>query len=554
MLGFEPSELVGRPSTDFIHDEDRERVSGRITSASATASESVAVQFRMLAKDGTFRLVEAVVADQRNRPSVGGFVASIRDVTERTMAAQELLQTQESFRVLFQQHPHAMWVFDLDTLQFLEVNHCATENYGYTREEFLSMTIADIRPDEDARRLMNYMRVERPARNHTGIWRHRKKSGEIIDVEVTTHTLQFRGRNSGLVMAQDVTERVRLEQQLREHALHDPLTGLPNRSLLLDRIDRLNAQATRSGVAVTVLCLNLDNFKLVNETYGHDVGDGLIRTVGQRLVDSLPEADTVGHVAGHEFAILASPPVLQTTPEEMAQKVLDLIGSEPFCVDGYELNVTTSVGFVVGNAAEGAELIQKADTALKLAKAEGGNRYVVFAREMQTAADERIQLTIDLREALGAGQLEVFYQPVVALKDLSVIGVESLVRWHHPTLGLVSPARFSPLAEETGMIGDIGKFVIRQACQQAKSWQRQHKKLTVAVNVSVFQLRSDGFVADVRDALECNDLNPGSLVLEITESILINNPQTALTRLGALKELGVRLAIDDFGTGYSSLS
>ena len=179
-------------------------------------------EFRMLAKDGTFRLVEAVVADQSGRSSVGGLVANIRDITERTKAARELQRSRESFRVLFEQHPHPMWVYDLETLRFLEVNECATERYGYTRDEFLSMTIADIRPEEDARRLMNYLRVERPNLSYAGIWRHRTKSGEIIDVEVATHTLEFRGRRGGLVMAQDVTERVRLERQLRDHALHDP--------------------------------------------------------------------------------------------------------------------------------------------------------------------------------------------------------------------------------------------------------------------------------------------------------------------------------------------
>jgi len=554
MLGFEPSEFVGRPATEFIHDEDRERVSARIRSDASADSQGVAVQFHMHAKDGTLRLVEAVVADQRHRPSVGGFVASLRDITERTKAARDLQRSQESFRILFEQHPHPMWVYDLETLRFLEVNQCATERYGYTREEFLSMTIADIRPEEDARRLMNYLRVERPSLNYAGIWRHRTKSGEIIDVEVTTHALEFRGRRGGLVMAQDITERVRLEQQLRDHALHDLLTGLPNRSLLLDRVDRLNAQAKRSGTDVTVLCLSLDNLKLINDTYGHEIGDVLISRVADLLVDSFPEVDTVGRIGGHEFVMLALPAELDALPEAMAERVLEFVGSRPFEVDGHELQPRPSIGLVTGTAEEGGELIQNADTALKLAKAEGGDCYVVFAHEMQTAVDARKQLTIDLHASLGAAQFENFYQPVVRLKDLKVIGVEALVRWHHPMLGLIPPARFIPLAEETGIIRGIGRFVIRQACEQASLWHCQQKNLTVAVNVSVFQLRSDEFISDVRDALESRGLNPARLVLEVTESILINNPETALRRLRALKGLGVRLAIDDFGTGYSSLS
>lgn len=554
MLGFEPSELVGRATADFVHEDDKERVASRIRSDIAINSESVSLQFRMYTKSGHVRLVEAVLSDQRSRPSVGGFVGHVRDITERSKAAEELQRSQESFRVLFEQHPHPMWVYDLETLRFLEVNQCAIKNYGYTREEFLSMTIADIRPDEDASRLMKYMQTNRPILNHSGVWRHRTKDGEIISVDVTTHALDFRGHRSALVMAQDVTERVRLEQQLRDHALHDPLTGLPNRALLLDRVDRLNAQARRSDADVTVLCLNLDNFKLVNEAHGHEIGDGLIRAVGERLVNALREADTVGRVGGDEFVILAVPPVLDTPPEALAKKVLDLIGSQPFHVDGHELSVTTSIGITVGNGREGAELIQNADVALGLARDEGGNGFVVFAREMQAAVDQRVQMTMDLRHAVLDGQFETFYQPVVTVKDLSVVGVEALVRWHHPTLGQVPPVRFIPLAESTGLISDIGRIVLREACEQAKLWQRSHDGLTVSVNVSVFQLRSDEFIQDVRSALEESGLKPENLVLEVTESILINNPVTALERLLTLKELGVRLALDDFGTGYSSLS
>jgi diguanylate cyclase (GGDEF)-like protein/PAS domain S-box-containing protein len=554
MLGFQPGELIGQPTADFVHDEDRERVSARMRTDTATSSKSVSVHFRMLTKNNSFHLVEAVVADQRDRPSVSGFVVNLRDITERTKAARDLEYSQESFRVLFEQHPHPMWVYDRETLGFLEVNQCATEKYGYTREEFLSMVIMDIRPHEEARRLANFMRAERPNLDYAGIWRHRTKAGVIINMDVTTHELDFRGRRGILVMAQDVTERVRLEQQLRDHAFHDALTGLPNRSLLLDRVDQLNVQARRSNANATVICLNIDKFKLVNETYGRDIGDGLICAVGDRLVDSLREADTVGRVAADEFVILAAPPVLGANPDIVAQKILDLVGSKPFRVEGQILSVTASVGITVASAQTGGELIQNADAALKLAKAEGGNRYVVFAREMQAAVNERIQLSIDLRKATKSGQFENYYQPVVDVKSQNVIGVEALVRWRHPTLGLIPPLRFISLAEETGLIRDIGRLVLRQACEQLMRWQCEYPRLTVAVNVSVFQLRSDDFISDVRGALEWSGLRAESLVLEVTESILIDNPETALERLRALKNIGVRLAIDDFGTGYSSLS
>ena len=331
MLGFEPGGLVGRHWSEFIHDEDHFRVAARIRSGLVGTSKGVAVQFRMRAKDGTsFSLVEAVVADQRNRPSVGGWVASIRDITERTKAARDLQRSQESFQVLFEQHPHPMWVYDLETLRFLEVNQSATERYGYTRGEFLSMTIADIRPEEDARKLMDYLRVERPDLNYGGVWRHRTKRGEVIDVEVATHILTFRGRRGGLVMAQDITERVRLERQLREHTLHDSLTGLPNRTLVLDRLDRLSTQAARSGAEVTVLCLDLDQFKLVNEAYGRDVGDNLIRAGRGRLVRLAPRLRHRGHEpVRDEFVVLAIfAPVGQRPgpqPQLALERILEII-------------------------------------------------------------------------------------------------------------------------------------------------------------------------------------------------------------------------------------
>jgi len=249
-----------------------------------------------------------------------------------------------------------------------------------------------------------------------------------------------------------------------------------------------------------------------------------------------------------------APPVQEADPEEVARKILDLVQTRPFHLDGHDLTVTASVGINPGLGRDGGELIRNADVALRVAKELGGNRYSVFAQEMQTAVHERLVLAMDLREAIRTEQFETYYQPVVSLKDLSIIGVEALVRWQHPERGLLYPGQFIPLAEEVGLIGDIGNIVLRQACAQGARWQSQYKNLSVAVNVSVFQLRSSEFVSYVADALDGSHFDPQNLVLEITESVLINDPDTIVARLRSLKETGVRLAIDDFGTGYSSLS
>jgi diguanylate cyclase (GGDEF)-like protein/PAS domain S-box-containing protein len=478
----------------------------------------------------------------------------LQDITARVAANEELQRSNDKFRLLFEQHPHPMWVYDLETLHFLEVNRCAVEYYGYTREEFLSMRITDIRPSEDVPLLRKHLEVERTEPLQSGLWRHQTSGGAIVDVDVSSHVLDFNGRQGALVMAQDVTERCRLEQQLRDHALHDPLTGLPNRSLLIDRIEQLIAQAKRGEFMATVMCVNLDNFKLVNDAYGHDVGDGLLRAVSDRLVAALRAVDTVGRIGGDEFVILATPAGPASDPEMVAQKILDLIGSQPFHIDGHDLAITASVGINAGIGRGGVELIRNADVALVAAKAEGGNRLAVFAQAMQTAVHNRLELAMDLREAAARDQFECFYQPVVNLKELSIVGVEALVRWHHPERGLLHPAQFISLAEDVGVIGEIGNIVLRKACAQGAEWERRYKDLSVAVNVSVFQLRSNEFLFTVADALERSHFNPHNLILEITESVLIDDPDTIITRLRSLKEIGVRLAIDDFGTGYSSLS
>jgi diguanylate cyclase (GGDEF)-like protein/PAS domain S-box-containing protein len=478
----------------------------------------------------------------------------LQDITTRVEAIKDLQRSNNNFRLLFEQHPHPMWVYDPDTLRFVEVNKGATLQYGYSREEFLTMTIADIRPVEDVALLMDTVKDDRPELMRSGVWRHRTSAGDLLDVEISSHVLDFNGRAGVLVMAQDVTERCRLEQQLRDHALHDPLTGLPNRTLLLDRIDQLMAQAKRSEGTATAMCLTIDHFKLVNDAYGHDVGDGLLRALGERLVASLRAVDTVGRVGGDGFVILTAPPEPGAEPETVAQKMVELVRSEPFRIDGHELSITASVGINPGVGRNGVEYIRHADVALRVAKNQGGNRYAVFAQAMQTAVHERLELAMDLRDAVLTGQFECFYQPVVNLKDVAIVGVEALARWRHPERGLIPPDQFIPLAEEMGIIDEIGHFVLREACAQGARWQTQYEKLSVAVNVSVFQLRSNEFLSTVIDALERSHFNPENLILEITESVLINDPDTIITRLRSLKEIGVRLAIDDFGTGYSSLS
>ena len=355
-------------------------------------------------------------------------------------------------------------------------------------------------------------------------------------------------------MAQDVSERRRLERELRHQALHDPLTGLPNRLSVLERAEELLDQARHRGSEAALLFLDVDNFKEVNDSFGHIVGDELLQAVAVRLATDFAIADTIGRIGGDEFVVLVDDTSVLTDPQGLAKRLLELVRSTPFELEGRRLTVTASIGVATGNVCEASDLLRNADVALYQAKAEGKNRSAMFLPEMQSAVHERLEMAIDLHGALENNEIEVYYQPIVDIGDLKLCGTEALLRWHHPSLGWVSPERFIPLAEEIGVIDELGRWALHQACGHAAEWRRTHPWMTVAVNVSALQLSNDGFVDVVREVLRSSRLDPAALILEITESSLMSDADATVRRLRDLKALGVRLALDDFGTGFSSLS
>jgi diguanylate cyclase (GGDEF)-like protein len=342
--------------------------------------------------------------------------------------------------------------------------------------------------------------------------------------------------------------------ELLHQALHDGLTGLPNRALITDRVEQLLARSRRSGSAGAVLFVDLDEFKNVNDTLGHEAGDQLLQSVAARLTSGLRAVDTVGRLGGDEFVVLIDGEA-QTAPELVAERVLEVM-RHPFDLDGgpTPIMVTASVGIAAGLRTSGSELLRDADMALYGAKASGKNCYEVFQPEMETALRHRLEIELDLRSALNRDQFRLVYQPIYNLDDLSLVGVEALLRWDHPSLGVIEPDDFIPLLEASGQIVDVGRWVLTAACQQMASWHAHGSPLGVSVNVSARQLDDDVIVTDVRDALELSGLNPSTLTIEITETALMNNVDATARRLREIKELAVNLAIDDFGTGYSSLA
>jgi diguanylate cyclase (GGDEF)-like protein/PAS domain S-box-containing protein len=381
-----------------------------------------------------------------------------------------------------------------------------------------------------------------------GSWRH---------AESICTNLSGDPRVGGLVLnIRDVTERTALEQQLTHQAFHDPLTGLANRALFSDRVDHALARGTRQAPAAAVVFLDLDDFKTVNDTLGHGAGNDLLVAVADRIRGILRPADTAARLGGDEFAILLEDVHGEQEALAIAERVTFAL-REPFTLHDQELLVRASLGVAVAEPEhrQADELLRNADMAMYLAKANGKGGCERFDPSLRRTLVERFELIGDLRQALESGQFVVHYQPIVALTTEQVTGLEALVRWRHPHRGIIPPAAFIPLAEETGLIIPIGRWVLEQACQQTRQWQQAvGRRLSISVNLSVRQFQDPGLVDDVAHALHQADLDPGSLVLEITESLLMHDTDATIVKLGELKALGVRLAIDDFGTGYSSLS
>ncbi len=432
LFGLQPDEMTGRTALDFLHPDDHDLARTVLGGQEGADREGVNLQARMVRKDGSWCDVEAVLTDQRDRPSVGGFVANVRDITER--------------------------------------------------KEF--------------------------------------------------------------------------EALLAHRALHDPLTGLANRQLILDRAEQMLIRSRRVCDPVAAYFIDLDNFKDANDSLGHEAGDKLLKSVADRFTGLLRASDTVGRIGGDEFVILTEGVALIGGPLTVADRIREAL-RVPFEVDGFEempITVTASIGIATGDRNSALELLRDADIALYRAKSAGRDCAVLFEPAMQSAALDRLELKSDLGAALAADQFFLLYQPIFELDSVHLQGVEALLRWRHPTRGVIPPNDFIPILEDYGMIVDVGRWVLEEACAQAARWQQLGHRITMSVNASMRQLETDSFVGDVRDALEANGLEPGALVIEVTESTLMRDANATVARLRRLKEIGVMLAIDDFGTGYSSLA
>ena len=347
----------------------------------------------------------------------------------------------------------------------------------------------------------------------------------------------------------------RLLDQIRHEAFHDALTGLPNRVLVHDRVGQMLVRSRRQNLTCAVLYVDLDGFKGINDTLGHDVGDQVLLTVAGRLEATLRGSDTIGRVGGDEFIVLADPASMDAGPELVAERILDVL-RQPITIDGVAtpLLLTTSIGIAIGDREGAGELLRDADVALYRAKSAGKNRYVVFEPEMQTAVRDRLELEMDLRGALERHEYFLVYQPIHDLATGSIPAVEALLRWRHPTRGVVGPDQFIPILEETRLIVEVGRWVLEEACQQASRWRQAGHDVEMGINASAHQLELDSFVDDIHATLLATGMDPDRLTIEVTETAIMRDAVGTAGRLRDIKRLGVHVSIDDFGTGQSSLA
>ena len=490
---------------------------------------------------------------QVSQDSRAGVVMTFSDITARRHAEDQMKLAFEAIR----HSGEGIVVTDVEH-RILSANPAFEEMLGYRATEIIGMTPEIFFSGRHDEGFFNAMKVsvENLGRWQGEVWSQRKNREIFPEWLGVSVVRDERGQPKSLIyIFSDMTERKEAQRRIEFLAHHDPLTGLPNRLLFRDRMEHVLAKAGRAQSRIAMLFLDLDRFKSINDSLGHPVGDALLRGVVERLKACVRESDTISRQGGDEFVILLDDVKDSESVSRVAEKI-HFHMADPFVLEGHSLMTSFSMGIALypEDGGDFDTLFQKADTAMYHAKESGRNAHRFFAEQMNRKVVEHMTLEMQLRQAVDKEEFILHYQPQLDLKHGHIVGVEALIRWNSPELGLVSPARFIPVAEESGLIYRIGAWVLREACRQAHAWQEAGlQPFVVAVNLSALQFKRPDLVNTVIDALVLSDLDSEWLELELTESILIQDAEQTLDAVRRLKALGVKLSVDDFGTGYSSL-
>jgi len=547
----------GASMADFIHPVDVERLATQFPPLLDDPSRVLTTVVRCRDSAGSWRHFEATVTNRLEDPDVRGIVGNLHDITE-------LRQADERFRSAFENAPIGMGISDLDG-RIIRANPALGRIVGRGPEDLVGVSVHEMTHPEDRESSSGEMAhlVSSGLLGYQIEKRYLHADGHDVWVSASVSCVRDEQDRPLYLIGQveDVTERRALRERLAYAAIHDPLTGLPNRELFMDRLEVALYRAARGGTRVAVVFLDLDRFKLINDSLGHDVGDQVLSAVADRLSGIMRGSDTLARFGGDEFTVLCDDVTEESDALEVAQRLRAAM-SQPLVLPSGEVFVSLSIGIALSGPDDpGAVILRNADIAMYRAKERGPSRIEVYREDDEHHVVSRLRTSNELHRALERNELELHYQPFVDLHTETLVGMEALVRWRHPVRGLLLPGEFIPLAEDGGLILPLGVWVLTEACRQTAFWHllqtesgEDTARLNVSVNVSAVQLADPSFPDQVAGIIEATQIDPDRLWLEITESTLMRDADEAVVALHALRDLGLHLDIDDFGTGYSSLS
>jgi diguanylate cyclase (GGDEF)-like protein/PAS domain S-box-containing protein len=549
-LGYSSEELAELTPLDLKPKYTRETFEALIAPLKRREVDNLTFETVHRRKNGSLYPVEVrLQLSYAENPPV--FVSVILDITERKLTEEALRESETRFRRFSEIALEGIAM--LENGKIFDANPRFAEMFGYELLEIIGKTAHELTAPESRAIVDRHISMLDEAPYEAMVLH---KDGTDFPVEIFARMVPYQGRIVRVSVLRDITERRQAQQHLQFLAHHDALTSLPNRALFIERLNHALTRAHWTKRSLAVLFLDMDRFKNINDTLGHNIGDSALNVIAQRLLSCVREGDTVARLGGDEFTVLLEDIATADDVPAVAEKILDVL-SRPFVAEGREFVITASVGISLypNDGEDSVRLLRHADTAMYRAKEQGRNKYQFYSAEMGAKALEKFTLETNLRHALEHGEFMLHYQPQVSLSTGRIMGVEALLRWRHPELGMIFPSQFLSVAEETGLMNSIDEWVLRTACTQAQVWQSvRHLPLTIIVNLSGRTFSEPRLVEIVARTLETTGLAPGLLELEITENVVMQNAPATVETLEALSRMGVKLAIDDFGTGYSSLS